>query len=62
MRHLSLFLGLNLCFALLAAQKGAAQNNAIVDVGVFNAPISNVQPGSHSEIHGVGIQQENILD
>ena len=42
MRHLPLFLGLNLCFALLAAQKGVAQNNAIVDVGVFNAPISNV--------------------
>lgn len=42
MRHLSLFLGLNLCFALLAAQTGAAQNNPIVDVGVFNAPISNV--------------------
>jgi hypothetical protein len=42
MRYLSLFLGLNLCFALLAAQTGAAQNNPIVDVGVFNAPISNV--------------------
>ena len=42
MRHLSLFLGLNLCFALLAAQKSVPQNNSIVDVGVFDAPISNV--------------------
>lgn len=41
MRYLLLFLGLNLCFAFLAAQKGAAQNSALLDVSVFNAPFSN---------------------
>ena len=62
MRHLSLFLGLNLCFALLAAQKVSLRIILLL-MSVCSMRRSRMSAAkSCSEIHGVGIQQENILD